>query len=123
MYYFGGTGKIFHNAYKDYIEPWGKSVLGYTQYKNNQASEKAEIEYNEYLRKGYERQLQDFYKNEPGHTLRYPELSFPGQINRTNTIIARTGFSYDNAYANYIGGLAGRASGLYGISGKLYRSL
>lgn len=113
----------FKNFYDNYLVPFGKKMLGYEQMKNTQNSLQAQIDYEQYLKRGNERALADWHRNLPGRTIRYPELSYLGQIMRANTSIARAGFDYDTAYANYISNLPFRGAGLYNVARGLYRSL
>lgn len=101
----------------------GGMFTGRNQMLNAQASAQAQIDYEQYLKRGNERALADWHRNLPGRKIRYPEFSYPGQIYRSNTAIARAGFDYDNAYANYIGNLPYRTAGLYGVGSKLSRTL
>lgn len=103
--------------------PMLKDFFGYTQYENTQNSLSAQMDYEQYLKAGNERALRDWHKNLPGREIKYPEFSYAGQIYRSNTSIARAGFDYDTASANYYGNLPYRSAGLYGIVGKLSRSL
>lgn len=96
-------------------------VTGKTQYDNTIASNQAQIDYNEYLRVGNERALADWKRGFPGKEIRYPELSYPGAIYRTNTGTARTMFDSDSATANYYGNLGFRLAGLYGIASRVSR--
>lgn len=108
------------NAYK-----MAADLLGYTQMRNTEKSTQAQIDYEEYLKQGNERALSDWnrFVGWQGKKIQYPELSYPGQIYRSNTAIARAGFDYANASANYFGNLPYRVAGLYGIGGKLSRTL
>lgn len=115
-----GSGHYAKDFIWSYVRPWAESALGYTQYKNQQASSKATIDYEQYLKAGNERALRDWHKNVKGRTIKYPEFSYPGAIYRSDTSIATAGFSYDNAYANYSGNLGRRAYGLYGLGSGLY---
>lgn len=99
------------------------NLIGYNQMKNTQQSLSAQIDYDQYIKRGNERALADWKKNVPNRTIRYPELSYEGQIRRADTSIARANFDYATADANYYGNLPYRAAGLYGIGSKLYRSL
>lgn len=118
---------IFRYAYDvDYRNAWRQlsdMVTGKTQRDNTQASLQAQIDYEQYLRAGNERALADWHKNVPNRQIRYPELSYPGQIYRANTSIARAGFDYSTADANYYGNLPYRVAGLYGIAGRISRTL
>lgn len=100
-----------------------KDVLGYNQYRNTQASLEAQMNYEQYLKAGNERALADWHRNLPGREIRYPEFSYSGQIYRANTSLARAGFDYDTARSNFVGNLPYRATGLYGISSRLSRTL
>lgn len=115
----------FDNLINNYVKPWWDNYTGYTQMKNTQESLKAQIGYEQYIRQANERALRDWNRNvgSKGRIIRYPEFSYAGQIARSNTSIATAGFSYDNAYANYTGGLLNKSMGLYGVSGRLYRSM
>lgn len=98
-------------------------VLGYTQFKNTQASLSAQMDYEQYLKAGNERALRDWHKNVPNRSIKYPEFSYPGQIYRADTSIARAGFDYDTAGANYSGNVLYRTAGLYGIGSRIARTL
>lgn len=100
-------------------------ITGRTQYRNTQKSLSAQMDYDQYLRQGNEKALADWYRNVgwQGKTIAYPEFSYAGQIYRANTSLARAGFDYNTASANYYGNLPYRSAGLYGISGRLSRSL
>ena len=99
------------------------ALLGYTQKENIQNSLDAQIAYEEYLKAGNERALRDWHKGFPGREIKYPEFSYPGQIYRANTSIARAGFDYNTADANYYGNLPYRAGGLYGLASRFSRYL
>ena len=111
------------NIIKNYVKPWAMSVLGYNQLKNTEESVNNQISYEQYLRSGNERALEDWHRNVPNRQIRYPELSYPGQIRRADTSIANLGISYDTAYQNYTGNLLYKSMGLYGVPGRLYRSM
>nr|WDW25854.1 MAG: ORF3 protein [Canine associated porprismacovirus] len=115
-----GTWK--QNMYND-LADFSRKVLGYTQYRNTQDSLSAQIDYDQYIRRGNERALRDWHKNVPNRNIKYPELSYEGQIRRADTSIARAGFDYATADANYYGNLPYRVAGLYGIGSRVYRSL
>lgn len=129
--YVRGGNKLFgtnlYNQFKSYAWPYirdyGQRVLGYTQYKNTQASLSAQMDYEQYLKSANERAYADWQRNVPNRSIKYPEFSYLGQIRKADTSIAAAGFSYDNAYSNYIGGLANRSLGLYSVPGRLYRNL
>lgn len=105
--------------------PWRmlSDATGYTQFRNAQASTQTQIDYENYLRAGNERALRDWHKNVPNRQIRYPELSYPGQIYRSDTSIARNMYDYSTAGANYTGNLIFRLGGLYGVANRLSRSL
>lgn len=111
----------------DHVPGWQyvQNMFGYTQMRNVEKSTTAQIDYEQYLKGGNERALADWYKNvgSQGRTIKYPEFSYAGQIYRGDTAIARAGFDYSNAAANYYGNLPYRTAGLYGIAGKLSRTL
>lgn len=111
------------NLINNYVKPWFKNYMGYNQMKNTQESYQAEIGYQEYLKGGYNRALSDWHKNVPNRKIRYPEFSYPGQIRRADTSIVTATLGYNNAYSNYEGNILGRAMGLYGVPGRVYRSL
>lgn len=116
---YNGTNN--YSRLMDWYMPKVGSLIGWTQMKNTQASTQAQMDYEAYLRQGYERQLADWHKNVPGREIRYPELSYPGYIYRSNTASARAGYDYDTAGANYYGNLPYRALGLYGIGSRVSR--
>lgn len=119
----------FYNLYRDvqaYVNPLQKfeqMITGRTQMRNTQKSLTAQMNYEQYLKQGNERALADWHKNVPGRSIKYPEFSYPGQIRRADTSIARAGLDYDTATANYYGNLAYRVGGLYGVSSRATRHL
>lgn len=104
---------------------WGKMLSGEEQMENTQESLQQQIDYEQYLKAGNERALADWNKNvgSQGKTIKYPELSYAGQIRRADTSIARAGLDYDTAAANYYGNVLYRGAGLYGIGGRFSRFL
>lgn len=98
-------------------------MIGYNQMKNTQASLQKQIDYEQYIRAGNERALSDWHKNVPGRSIKYPEFSYSGQVQRANTSIARAGFDYATADANYSGNTPYRVAGLYGIGSRVARML
>lgn len=115
---------ILRGEYNPYVD-FGSMISGRKQMQNTQQSLSAQIDYEQYLKRGNERALADWNKNvgSQGRTIRYPELSYAGQIRRSDTSIARASFDYDTASANYWGNLPYRTAGLYGIGSRLSRSL
>lgn len=103
----------------------GWTLIGGYGAQQQQNSYKEQIGYEQYLQGGNRRALDDWYKNvgSQGRTIKYPELSYAGQIARSNTAIARNQFDYANAGASYLSNFPYRSAGLYGIAGKLSRSL
>ena len=99
------------------------AIFGRTQMENTQKSLQAQIDYDEYLKAGNRRALEDWHRNLPGRTIKYPEFSYAGQIRRADTSIARAHFDYNTAGANYYGNLPYRAAGLYGIGSRFSRTL
>lgn len=101
------------------------SLVGYDQTKATIESNKAQIAYDEYLRRGNERAYNDWQKNvgSKGRTIRYPELSYPGAIYRSDTGIARSNYSSDSAYASNYRSFVYGTAGLYGIAGRAARTL
>lgn len=99
------------------------AMFGYTQAQNTKDSLSAQIDYDQYIKRGNQRALADWQRNVPNRSIKYPELSYEGQIRRANTSITRAGLDYSTADANFYGNLPYRAMGLYGISSKLYRNL
>lgn len=100
-------------------------VTGKTERDNEKAQYQNQIDYEQYLRSGYERQLEDWYRNigiPQGLTIRYPELSYAGQIYRSGKNIANSGLGYSSADARYSRSFYG-AAGLYGVASKLSRRL
>lgn len=121
---FGPGSWYFNPSYRHMI----KNALGYTAYKNTQASASAQIGYEEYLKAGNRRALSDWNRNVgskgQGRYIRYPELSYAGQIARSNTAIARARLDYDTAGANYTGNVVRRVGGLFsGVVGRSSRYL
>lgn len=102
-----------------------KSILGYRQYENTKASTQAQIDYNEYIKRGNQRALADWNRNvgSKGRTIRYPELSYAGRIYQADTASARAMYDSDTAYANFSGNLPFRLAGLYGIGSRVSRWL
>lgn len=100
-------------------------LLGYTQTKKAQDSETAQIRYNDYLKAGFQRQYDDWQKNvgKYGRTIRYPEISYPGQMYRTDTATARAMYDYDIAGSNFYGRSLYSSAGLYGIGSRVTRWL
>lgn len=100
---------------------WVDNVSGKSQRDYIEASNRAQIDYNNYLAKGNARAYADWKKGFPGKEIRYPELSYPGAIYRANTGSARSMYDIDIADSNYTGNLAFRLAGLYGIGSRLAR--
>lgn len=120
--------KGYYNLYRDVTAylPHRRiedALTGRTQMRNTQKALTAQIDYEQYLKKGNERALADWHRNVPGRTIKYPEFSYPGQIRRADTSITRAGLDYSTAGANYYGNLAYRVGGLYGISARASRRL
>ena len=113
----------FNRNYRDAYRNAAKYFTGEKVKENTVASAEAQIGYEEYLRAGNERALRDWHKNLPGRYIRYPEFSYAGQIRRSDTAIARLNYESDSAYANFYGNLPYRTAGLYGIGGRVARSL
>lgn len=120
-----GTSK----PYRDFWNHYAGYVTGRRQYENTQKSNQAEIDYLQYQKRAYERQLADWHKNVPNRQIVYPELSYAGAIRGINTGITRLGYGTDSAYANYVGHMANtamgivRGAGLYKVPGRTYRRL
>lgn len=120
-----GTSK----AYRDFWQHYAGYVTGRRAYENTEKSNQAEIDYLNYQRKAYERQLADWSRNVPNRKIAYPELSYAGAIRGIDTGITRLGYGTNSAYANYVGHMANtafgmaRGAGLYKISGRAYRRL
>lgn len=105
---------------KPYMDPFG--LFTGNQYRMTQRmSTNAQIGYEQYLRQGNERALADFRKNVPNRQIRYPELSYSGQIARSNTAIMRNSMDYAGADANYWSNLPYRGAGLYRTASPLSR--
>lgn len=113
----------FNRNYRDAYRNAASFFTGERTYKNTVDSANTQIGYEEYLRRGNERALADWHKNVPGRTIKYPEFSYAGQIARSDTAISRLGYESDSAYANFYGNLPYRTAGLYGIGGRVARSL
>lgn len=110
------------------FETFGRGLynLSGMQYRDLQKeSYNEQIAYEEYLRQGNIRAYNDWQKNvgSQGRTIRYPELSYPGQIHRSDTAIARNLLDYSTADSNFISNLPYRTVGLYSIGGRLSRTL
>lgn len=112
---------MFSNAYGTGFWNTVKDFWGYNQKEANKQQTMNTIDYNEYLKRGYERQLADWKKNVPNRTIRYPELSFPGHIRGLDTGSVNALLGYDITSSNYNSNLYGRAYGLYGVGGRLSR--
>lgn len=87
---------------------------------NNWESNALQRSYNQYLKKGYERQLNDYNKN-VGRQIRYPELSYAGRIRAMDTGISQSYIadsSATNSAVRSLGVAAGSAIG--GRSRSLY---
>lgn len=100
------------------------SATGYSQFRNTQASTAAQIDYNEYLKRGNERALADWQKNvgwQRNTSIKYPEFSYAGQIRGLGTASSRAMYDSNNAYSNFVGNLPYRGAGLYGIGGRIAR--
>lgn len=102
-----------------------RSLLGIRQTENAKASAQTQISYEDYLKAGNQRALDDWQKNvgKYGKTIRYPEFSYPGQIYRSDTAIARNMLDYDTADANFYGRSLYGSVGLYGVGSRLTRWL
>lgn len=98
-------------------------VSGYNQYKQTQRSNQVQIDYDTYLRRGNERALADWKRNVPGRQIRYPELSYPGAIYRSDTGVARSMYSSDSALSNFAGNVVYRGAGLYHVAGGVSRRM
>lgn len=116
------------------INPWAYdnpiayvfgSMFGYNQYKSTEASTKAQISYNDYIKRGNARALEDWNKNlgKYGLTIKYPELSYAGRMYQADTGSYRAGLDSYTASANYYGNIPYRAAGLYGVGSRLSRWL
>lgn len=120
--------KGYYNLYRDvsanfFPQRIEQMLTGRTQMRNTQRSLTAQMDYEQYLKRGNERALADWHRNVPGREIRYPEFSYSGQIRRADTSITRAGLDYATAGANYYGNLAYRVGGLYGISSRASRRL
>lgn len=120
-----GTSKPYRSFWQNYAG----YVTGRRAYENTQKSNQVEIDYLQYQKQAYERQLADWHRNVPNREIAYPELSYPGAIRGINTGVTRLGYGTDSAYANYVGHMANtalgmaRGAGLYKVPGRAYRSL
>lgn len=99
------------------------SMFGYNQYKSTEASTNAQIDYNEYLAGGNKHALDDWHKNVPNREIKYPELSYAGQMYKAYTGAYRAGLDSYTASANYYGNLPYRFAGLYGVGSRISRWL
>lgn len=115
------NGKNNYSRQVNAVWDWIDSATGKKQLDYIQQSNQAQIDFNEYLRKGNERALADWHKNVPNREIKYPELSYAGAIYRADTGSARSMYDSDIASANYSGNLAFRLAGLYGIGSRLAR--
>lgn len=114
-YVYGGGGHSMNGVLS--------MLLGNSQRQYQKASNQAQIDYNNYLKQAYERQLADWHKNVPNREIAYPELAYAGSIYRADTGIARSTLSNYSADANYYGNLPSRGSGLYSVGSRLTRFL
>lgn len=121
----GGPRQNIYSRGMDAIKEIGYDMLGYNQYLNTKKSNDAQIAYDAYLREGNLRAYNDWQKNvgSKGRTIRYSELSYPGAIYRADTGIARSYYANDSARANFYGNAFYRTAGLYGIAGRMSRTL
>lgn len=117
--------KPIYNQMLSGITKFGRDLLGYSQWQNSRKSYQAQIDYEEYLRNANQRALDNWNRTygRKGLTIKYPEFSYPGQIARSNTAIARNMLDYSSADSNMYGNVFYRTAGLYGISGSLFRHL
>lgn len=115
------SGNINNNIYYKV----GSMYSGKTQAENTKQSANTQISYEDYLKQGYQRALDDWQRNvgSKGLEIRYPELSYPGYLKRADTAITRAGLDISTADANYYGNLLYRGAGLYGIGGRIARFL
>lgn len=100
-------------------------LSGWASYRSKVASQNTQISYDEYMRRGNERALEDWNRlyGSKGLTIRYPELSYPGAITGYNAGISRAYISNDIAGSDMVGSLPYRGAGLYGIAGRAFRTL
>lgn len=127
---FSGYGwNPFRNAYTMYSRNWNNAkqffgdVTGYNQYKQTEASNNAQIAYDEYIKAANHRALADWQRNVPNRKIAYPELSYAGAIYRADTGIARSMYSNDSALSNFAGNLAYRGAGLYHVASGMSRRM
>ena len=101
------------------------TLFGYRSYKDTLAKNQLQIDYNQYMANANTRKLADWNKNvgSQGRKIAYPELSMAGAIFGYNTGVGSAYLSNDIAYSNYAGSHLYRGMGLYGIAGRVSRSL
>lgn len=109
--------------YRDAARYVSDMVTGRRQKENTQQSVAYQISYNDYLVRSNARAYRDWQKNvgRYGRKIKYPGLSYPGQIYKANTATARAMLDADTASANYYGNLPFRLAGVYGITSRLSR--
>lgn len=98
-------------------------LFGYRSYRDNLAKNQVQIDYNQYMKNAYERKLADWNKNVPNRSIRYPELAMAGSIASYDAGISSANYSNDIVGSNYAGSHLYRGMGLYGIAGRLSRSM
>lgn len=120
MNWYGRSGLLYSEPARAAGSYLGEMFSGKRSYQNTVDSNQAQIAYDEYIRQGNVRAYDDWQRNvgSKGRTIRYPELSYPGQIYKADTAVARSLYNSDSAYANYYGNVPFRAAGLYGVFGK-----
>lgn len=101
------------------------SISGYDAVKSKEAEYQNSIDYYQYLKQGYDRQLEDWQKNvgSKGRSIRYPELSYAGYSYGASKNISNNYLGIDATYANYTASAPYRAGGLYTLFARASRYL
>lgn len=101
------------------------NISGYNAVKAKEAEYRNSIDYYQYLKSGYDRQLRDWKKNvgSQGRTIRYPELSYAGSSYGASKNISNNYLGIDATYANYTASAPYRAGGLYTLFSRTSRYL
>lgn len=83
-------------------------------------SQEKQRELYRYQKKGYERQLEDWHRNVPNRSIRYPELSYPGHIRALDTGISQSYASSVGTVSHLVGQYVGIGSYGSGSARSLY---
>lgn len=98
---------------------------GWRKYHDTVKSNQVQINYNEYMKAGNQRALNDWQKlyGSKGLSIKYPEFSYAGSIAGYDAGISRSYIANDIAGSNLVGGLPYKGAGLYGVAGRAVRRL